>query len=146
MLLWQQCWTMLSIPQGTDSLLQCLGALRDRVHSPSLCLPHPSASPGTSWGVSLQSPEFFLPFSLHLTRAGFLRVGCVSWEWGQDGPRGHLSSWMLIRFNLLCSSSTKLWGCAVFATAHRTCPRGLQQFSDVLSVLNYFLNYFVGSP
>lgn len=59
-LLWQsrQCWTVLSIPQGTDSLLQCLGALRDRFHSPGCCLPHPSASPGTAWGISLQPPEF----------------------------------------------------------------------------------------
>lgn len=94
---------------------------------------------------SLQSPEF-LPFSLHLTPAGFLRVGCVSWELGQDGHRGHLSSWVLIKFNLLCSCSSKLWGCAVSATAHRTRPRGLQQFSDVLIILNYFLNDFVGSP
>lgn len=37
---------------------KCLGALWDRLHSPSCCLPHPSASPGTVWGVNLQSPEF----------------------------------------------------------------------------------------
>lgn len=44
--------------------------------------------------------------SLYLTPADFLRMRCVSWELGQDGPKDHLSSWMLMRFILLCSFST----------------------------------------
>lgn len=70
--------------------------------------PLPCASPSPSPVVREVSRPLSSrpPSGLHLTPAGFLRMGCVSWELGQDGPGDHLSSWMLIRIILLCSCST----------------------------------------